>query len=139
MKIRSILMKDHCSATISKRPIEITNDGEWNKIDGNVVANLYLALVDGVLSSLAEKKTEKEIWDILTKLYEAKSLHNKIFLKRRLYTLRMTESSSVTDHCNTLNTLFSQLTVLGHTIDENELAELLFKVYLTHMINLSST
>jgi hypothetical protein len=30
---------------------------------------------------VAEKKIAKEIWDTLTKLYESKSLHNKIFLK----------------------------------------------------------
>ncbi|PON56274.1 hypothetical protein PanWU01x14_182860, partial [Parasponia andersonii] len=60
-------------------------------MDSNVFANLHLALADGVLSSIEEKKSAKEIWDTLTKLYLAKSLHNKIFLKRRLYTLRMAE------------------------------------------------
>jgi hypothetical protein len=62
---------------------------------------------------VAEKKTTKKIWDTLTKLYESKFLHNKIFLKRRLYTLRMAETTSVTDHINTIRTLFSQLTMLG--------------------------
>ena len=69
----------------------------------------------------------KEICDALTKLYEAKSLHNKIFLKRRIYTLRMLESTTVTEHINTLQTLFSQLTSLGHKIEENERAELLLQ------------
>jgi len=44
-------------------------------------------MADSVLSSIAEKKTVKEIWDTLIKLYKVKSLHNRIFLKRRLYTL----------------------------------------------------
>lgn len=69
----------------------------------------------------------KEIWDHLTKLYEAKSLHNKIFLKRKLYTLRMSESTSVTEHLNILNTLFSQLTSLGYKIESQERAELLLQ------------
>ncbi|GJY96432.1 retrovirus-related pol polyprotein from transposon TNT 1-94 [Tanacetum coccineum] len=51
----------------------------------------------GVLSSIEEKKSAKEIWDHLARLYEARSLHNKFFLKRKLYALRMTESTSVTD------------------------------------------
>ncbi|KAH9705857.1 hypothetical protein KPL70_012031 [Citrus sinensis] len=106
--------------------MEITDD-KLNKVDGNAISDLHLALVDGVLSSVAEKNTAKEIWDTLTKLYEAKSLHNKIFLKRKLYTLRMTESTMVTDHINTLKTLFSQLTMLGHNIEENERAELLLQ------------
>ena len=56
-------------------------------MDGNAIANLHLALA-------------KEIWDHLARLYEARSLHNKIFLKRKLYALRMTESTSVTEHVN---------------------------------------
>ena len=96
-------------------------------MDNNAIANLHLALADSVLSSVAEEKTAKKIWDALTKLYEVKSLHNKIFLKRRLYTLRMSESTSATDHINNLNTLFSQLSSLEYTIAENERAELLLQ------------
>ncbi|KAL5549645.1 hypothetical protein UlMin_004876 [Ulmus minor] len=39
----------------------------------------------------------------------------------------MAESTSVTDHINTLNTLFSQLTTLGHKIEEVERAEILLQ------------
>ncbi|KAH9734074.1 Integrase catalytic domain-containing protein [Citrus sinensis] len=126
MKMKAVLRKNNCLAAIGKRPMEITDD-KWNEVDGNAISDLHLALADGVLSSVAEKNTAKEIWDTLTKLYEAKSLHNKIFLKRKLYTLRMAESTMVTDHINTLKTLFSQLTTLGHNIEENERAELLLQ------------
>ena len=97
-------------------------------MDGNAIANLHLALADGVLSSVAKKKTTNEIWDTLTRLYEAKSLHNKIFLKGRLYTLPMAESTSVTDHINMLNTLFSQLTMLGLKIEVIERAKYLLQI-----------
>ena len=85
MKIKVVLRKNNCSAVIGEKLMEITND-KLNEIDGNAIANLHLTLVNGVLSSVAEEKTAKKIWDTLTKLYKAKSLHNKIFLKRRLYT-----------------------------------------------------
>ena len=96
-------------------------------MDGNAIANIHLALADEVLSTVVEKKTVKEIWDTLTKLYESKSLHNKIFLKQRPYTFRMTETTSVTDHINTIRTLFSQLTTLSQQIEENGRAELLLQ------------
>ena len=127
MRIKAILRKDNCLTAIGDRPDEITDDGKWNEMDGNAIANLHLALADGVLSSVAEKKTAKEIWDTLSKLYEAKSLYNKIFLRRKLYTLRMMESTMVTDHINTLNTLFSQLTAMGHNIETGERAEILLQ------------
>ncbi|GJR70515.1 hypothetical protein Tco_0016580 [Tanacetum coccineum] len=78
--------------------IVVTDDSKWDEMDRNAVANLHLALTDGVLSSIEEKKSAKEIWDHLARLYEARSLHNKKFLKRKLYAFRMTESTSVTEH-----------------------------------------
>jgi hypothetical protein len=101
---------------------------KWNEMDDNAFTNIHLALADEVLSTVVEKmKTVKEIWDTLTKLYESKSLHNKIFLKQRLYTFRMAETTSVTDHINTIITLFSQLTTLSQQIEENKCAELLLQ------------
>lgn len=126
LKVKAILRKDNCLAAIEDRT-EGISDEKWNEMDNNVVANLHLASADSVLSSVAEKKTAKEIWDVLIKLYEVKSLHNRIFLKRRLYTLRMSESTSVTNHINTLNTMFAQLTSTNFTIVENEHAELLLQ------------
>ena len=76
MRIKAILRKDNCLAAIGDRPAEITDNAKWNEMDGNAIANIHLALADEVLSSVAEKKTAKEIWETLTKLYESKSLHN---------------------------------------------------------------
>ncbi|GKB97018.1 retrovirus-related pol polyprotein from transposon TNT 1-94 [Tanacetum coccineum] len=61
-------------------------------------SKFHLALANGVLSSIKDNKSEKEIWDHLARLYKARSLQNKKFLKRKLYALRMTESTSVTEH-----------------------------------------
>ncbi|KAE8733040.1 Detected protein of unknown function [Hibiscus syriacus] len=126
-KMKAILRKNGYLATISERPVDFIDDNKWIEMDGNAMTNFHLALADEVLSSIEEKKTAKEIWDHLTKLYEATSLHNKIFLKRKLYTLRMPECTSVTEHLNTLNTLFSQLTSLSCKIREQERAELLLQ------------
>ncbi|KAE8683472.1 hypothetical protein F3Y22_tig00111208pilonHSYRG00305 [Hibiscus syriacus] len=141
--MKVILRKDGCLAAISERPVDFTDDNKWIEMDGNAMANFHIALANEVLSSIEEKKTAKEIWDHLTKLYEATSLHNKIFLKRKLYTLRMSESTSVTEHLNTLNTLFSQLTSLRCTIGEQERAELLLQslsdLYDQLIINLTNS
>lgn len=84
--IKVILRNENCLHTIGGRPTGIFDD-KWKKMDGNAIANLHLAMADLVLSSILEKKTVKEIWDAVTKLYKAKSLHNRVILKRRLYTL----------------------------------------------------
>ncbi|KAE8715084.1 1-phosphatidylinositol-3-phosphate 5-kinase FAB1B [Hibiscus syriacus] len=95
LKMKAILRKDGCLAAISERPVDFADDIKWNEMDGNAMANFHLALADEVLSSIEEKKTAKEIWDHLTKLYKTTSLHNKIFLNRKLYTLREQERAEL--------------------------------------------
>ena len=58
--MKEVLRKGHCIAAIEVRPEGLTDD-KWKEIDNNAIANLHLALVDSVLSSVAEKTNAKEI------------------------------------------------------------------------------
>ena len=60
IKMWAILRKNNCLEAIGERPTRIIND-KWNEMDGNAIADLYLALANGVLSSVAEKKIAKGI------------------------------------------------------------------------------
>ena len=64
-------MKDNSLPAFEGRATRLADD-KWKEIDDNVVANLHLVLADSVLWSVTEKKTGKEIWDPLVKLYEVK-------------------------------------------------------------------
>jgi hypothetical protein len=61
MRVKAILRKDNRLTAIGDQPAEITDNAKWNEMDDNAIANIHLALVDEVLSSVAEKKTTKEI------------------------------------------------------------------------------
>ncbi|GJX23063.1 hypothetical protein Tco_0227508 [Tanacetum coccineum] len=105
----------------------VTNDSKWDEMDKNDIANLHLALVDGFLSSIEEKKSERESWHHLARLYEARSLHNKKNLKWKLYALRMTESTSMTEQINNLNTIFSQRTSLSYYLVFDDVAAVILE------------
>jgi hypothetical protein len=45
---------------------------------------------------------------------------NKLFLRKKLYHLRMEDGDSVTEHLNALNTLVSQLVSINITIAEED-------------------
>nr|GEV67512.1 Gag-Pol polyprotein [Tanacetum cinerariifolium] len=66
--MKTILRKDKCLAAIGERPDEVMDDCKWDEMDGKVIANLHLALAEGVLSSIEEKKSAVEIWDHLARL-----------------------------------------------------------------------
>nr|GEY73808.1 quinolinate synthase, chloroplastic [Tanacetum cinerariifolium] len=61
LKMNASLTKDKCLAAIGERPNEVTDDSKWDEMDGNAIANLHMALADGVLSNIEEKKSAKEI------------------------------------------------------------------------------
>jgi hypothetical protein len=75
---------------------------------------------------VSEEATTKDLWDNLGKLYQSKSLVNKLFLRKKLYNLRMRDGDSVGEHLNTFNTLVSQLVSVEIKIsDEDKFINLL--------------
>ena len=58
-EIKAIQRKDNHLVAIEVRPNGETND-KWKEIDDNIVANLYLANVDLVLSSLCRKLRRRQ-------------------------------------------------------------------------------
>lgn len=74
LTIKEILRNDNCQDAIEGKPTNVINE-RWTKMGENVVINLHIAMANLVLSSVAEKKTAKEIWDTFHKLYEVESLH----------------------------------------------------------------
>ena len=53
-------------------------------------------------------------------MYQAKSLVNKLFLRKNLYSLRMEEGGSVTEHLNAFNLLVAQLKSFGIKLEEED-------------------
>jgi hypothetical protein len=58
---------------------------------------------------VSEEATTKDLWDKLGKLYHSKYLVNKLFLRKKLYNLRMRDGDLVAEHLNAFNTVVSQL------------------------------
>ena len=96
----------------SKQPATIT-DEDWDEIDARSLSAIRLCLADDVLLNIVSKKTTTGLWTKLESLYMTKSLTNKIFLKRQLYSLCMKEGTEIVDHLNSFNTLLVQLDSMG--------------------------
>ena len=62
----------------------------------------------------------KDLWDKLGTLYQSKSLVNKLFLRKKLYNLRMKDGDSVTEHLNAFNTVVSQLLSVDIKISDED-------------------
>jgi hypothetical protein len=69
---------------------------------------------------VSEEYTTKKVWDKLGNLYQLKSMVNKLFLRKKLYLLRMSDGGSVTEYLNAFNTIISQLLFVDIKIIEEE-------------------
>jgi hypothetical protein len=92
----------------------------WDKLDRRARSTIRLCLADSVLLNVSGESIAKELWGKLGNLYQSKSLVNKLFLRKKLYHLRMEDGDSVTEHLNPFNTLVSQLGSVNIMIPEED-------------------
>jgi hypothetical protein len=67
-----------------------------------------------------EEAIAKDLWEKLGKLYQSKSLVNKLFLRNKLYNPRMRDGDLVAEHLNAFNTVVSQLVSVEIKISDED-------------------
>jgi hypothetical protein len=103
-----------------------TSTNDWKNLDHKAKSTIRLCLSNSVLLNVSEEATTKDLWEKLGKLYQSKSLVNKIFLRNKLYNLRMRYGDSVAEHLNAFNIVVSQLvSVEIKILDEDKCISLL--------------
>jgi hypothetical protein len=108
------------STQTTSTPVTGMSKEDWDKLDRRARSTIRLCLADSVLLNVSGESTAKELWDKLGNLYQSKSLVNKLFLRKKLYHLRMEDGDSVTEHLNAFNTLVSQLGSVNIMIAEED-------------------
>jgi hypothetical protein len=102
---------------------------DWKKLYQKAKRTIRLYLSDSILLNVSEEDTTKDLWDKLGKLYQSKSLVNKLFLRNKSYNLKMRDGNSVAKHLNAFNTVVSQLVSVEIKIsDEDKCISLLFSL-----------
>jgi hypothetical protein len=93
---------------------------EWDKLERKSISMIRLCLVDSMLLNVSGEDSAKKLWDKMGSLYESKYLVNKLFLRKKLYLLRMSDGSSVTEHLNVFNNMLIQLSFVDIKIIDEE-------------------
>ena len=96
------------------------SDEDWKKLDRKAKSTIWLCVSDSVLLNVSGEATTKTLWDKLGTLYQSKSLVNKLFLRKKLYNLRMKDGNSMTEHLNAFNTVVSQLSSVDIKISDED-------------------
>ncbi|CAN1807780.1 Retrovirus-related Pol polyprotein from transposon TNT 1-94 [Linum perenne] len=106
---------------LDKKP-ETMKDDEWALLDRQVMGVIRLSLSRSVAFNVAQVKTTKEMMSVLSGMYQKPSANNKVHLMKKLFNLKMEESSSAAEHLNSFNTIISQLSTVEINFDDEVLA-----------------
>jgi len=96
MRVTSLLVKEGTHKAlfgIEKKASKIEDD-EW-EIDFHAETTIILYLSDEVLYNIMNEETTVRLWCRLESLYMTKSLSNKLFMKKQLYSLWMKEGTLI--------------------------------------------
>ena len=94
------------AASLPVRPAAMSQ-ADWDLKDQKAKGFIRLYLADLILLNVLDENTANSLWTRLGSVYQAKSLVNKLFLRKKLYSLRMEEGGSIADHLNAFNLLIA--------------------------------
>ena len=104
-----------------KYPDDMTS-AEIEEMDEKAHSAIQLSLDDKVLREVADEETAAGLWSKLESLYMKKSLTSRLYLKQRLYTLKMREGTPVQEHLDEFNKIVLDMKNLDIKLDDEDQA-----------------
>nr|GEX34678.1 zinc finger, CCHC-type [Tanacetum cinerariifolium] len=124
VKMRALLIQHGCEAALEVLPadMEAQAKAELNKKAHSVV---ILCLGNKNLREVTGETTVAGIWSKLETLYMTKSLANKLYLKKKLYTFYMPAGRKISEHIDEFNKIVLDLSNIEVKFKDADLALLL--------------
>ncbi|GJS57668.1 retrovirus-related pol polyprotein from transposon TNT 1-94 [Tanacetum coccineum] len=124
IKMRALLIQHGCEAALEVLPedMEAEAKAELNKKAHSAV---ILCLGNKVLREVTGETTAAGVWTKLETLYMTKSLANKLYLKKKLYTFYMPAGRKISEHIDEFNKIVLDLANIEVKFEDEDLALLL--------------
>jgi hypothetical protein len=113
------------SSSLSEIKTEKVDDEKWEEMKVQGCATIRLCLSDQIMYHVMEKTSPKKIWNKLASQFMSKTLTQKLYLKQKLFGLKMQEGSDLGEHINVFNQLIADLVKVDVKIDDEDRAVIL--------------
>ncbi|KHN13198.1 Retrovirus-related Pol polyprotein from transposon TNT 1-94, partial [Glycine soja] len=127
VKMLALLTQQECELALEGEemlPAEMTA-AQKRVIMKKAYSAILLSLGDEVLGEVSGEKTADKLWAKLESRYMTKSLHNRLCLKKQLYTMQMHEGESIHKHIDNFNQVVLSLKNIDVAVDDEDQAVLL--------------
>lgn len=74
------------------------NDVDWQKLKGRLVATIRFFLNDDVTYHVMDKESPVVVWTKLESRYMSRLLSNKLYLKQKLFGLKILKGTNLNEH-----------------------------------------
>ena len=95
------------------------------EIDKKARSTIVLSLGDSVIREVAKEKTVAGLWAKLENLYMTKSLANRLYIKKKMFSLKMIEGASLDEHIDEFNKVCDELETIDEGLNDESKALLL--------------
>lgn len=122
--------------------MSLMKDGLWNIVNGTeeapgedaeaivkakfrarkdrALATIVLSIEPTLLYLLGDPEDPVAVWKKLTNQFQRKTWANKLVLRRKLHSTRLTDGDSVQEHVKKMVELFNELSVIGAELEEED-------------------
>jgi cell division cycle protein 20 (cofactor of APC complex) len=106
----------------TEKPDNKTDD-QWTLLHRQVCGYIRQWVDDNVLNHISGEKHAKSLWDKLEQLYAKKTGNNKMYLIKKMLSLKLQEGTSCADHLNIFQGIMNLLSAMCIKFDD-EIQEL---------------
>ncbi|KAH9722896.1 Integrase catalytic domain-containing protein [Citrus sinensis] len=117
--IQPVTKREGKEYSTSKTPEQVA------EIDRKARGTIILSLADSVIREVAKEPTVAGLWAKLESIYMKKSLANRLYIKKRMFTLKMMEGTPLDDHLDEFNKVCDTLETIDAALDDEDKALLL--------------
>jgi hypothetical protein len=102
-------------------PADPIQQAAHNKKDVKARRIIVDGVKDHIIPHLSGKKTTKDMWEALVKLYQSDNQSRKMLLREKLRSTKMAKGESVVTYLTKFTQIRDELAVVGEAVDETEL------------------
>nr|GEZ18785.1 zinc finger, CCHC-type [Tanacetum cinerariifolium] len=124
VKMRALLIQHGCEAALKVLSVDIESQTKA-EINKKAHSAVILCLGNKVLREVTGETTAAGVWSKLETLYKTKSLANKLYLKKKLYTFYMPAGRKISEHIDEFNKIVLDLANIEVKFEDEDLALLL--------------
>ena len=124
-RVKDLLAQQGCLKALRDSKPAKMDDDDWEELQIQAAGTIRLCLSDQVMYHVMDENSPKKVWEKLESQFMSKTTTTKVYLKQKLYRLKMQEGSDFVEHMNAFNQVVTDLARLSVKIDEEDRAILL--------------